>query len=185
MKKPTLKVMNDYCKAHKAEDVILLLADDCELKITPSLSLEERLLFIERVSSFCINENGEELPEYFDLIFWTTVFQMMSNMPLPKIKNEESIDLTVTHVWINSLPADFIDKVRHAHNDYIGDLEWECRDKIAARARYATSMVGVMSSLINNAGAFSNAIQQIEEVNNEMISQTTAIRQLANVVPLE
>lgn len=188
MKKPTLKAMNNYCKSNKVEDITLLIAEDCELKVTPSLSLEERLLFIDRVSSFCINENGEELPEYFDVIFWTTVFQMMSNMPIPKIKDElgeESIDLVTMSAWIESLPADFMAKLRHANNEYIIDLEWKCNDKIDARAKYATSMAGTLHYSMSNADSLLNKAQIIDEVNKEMLAQTEATRKLTNIIALD
>lgn len=185
MKKPTLKVMNDYCKAHEVEPVTLQLSEDFELKVTPSLSLMERLTFINRVADFCVSDTGEELPEYFDLIFWTTVFQMMSNMPMPKVKGEESVDLTIMLKWIEALPQSFKDKLWGANNGYMYYLIEDCRGKIDARCKYATSMVGAMGSLIDNAGAFTNAVQQIEEVNDEMLAQTTAIHQLANIVPME
>ena len=68
MKKPTIKVMNDYCKSCEVKPIVLLLADDCELKVTPYLSLQERLTFIDRVVSFCVTETGEFLPEYFELL---------------------------------------------------------------------------------------------------------------------
>lgn len=181
MKKPTLKVMNDYCKAHEVEDVTLQLAEDCELKVTPSLSLQERLVFINRVANFCVSETGEELPEYFELIFWTTVFQMMSNMPMPKVKNEEAIDLTVMQKWIDALPVDFKNKLWVANNDYLLNLRVECEDKISAHCKYVTSFVGMAGSFTDNFKDFVTQYQQVEAANDEAIRQIKAVKQIQAV----
>lgn len=185
MKKPTLKVMNDFCKAQVVEPVTLQLAEDCELVVTPSLSLQERLAFIERVASFCVSDTGEELPEYFDLIFWTTVFQMMSNMPMPKIKdketNEESLDLQAMYKWICSLPHEFICELDNANGQYIEQLSWVCHDKINSRCEYLRSVVGSMNSLQNSVADFIEQVQTVEHVNGEILSQTEAAHQLATI----
>lgn len=185
MKKPTLKVMNDYCKAHEVEDVTLQLAEDCELKVTPSLSLQERLVFINRVTDFCTTEYGEELPEYFDLIFWTTVFQMMSNMPMPKAKkketDEESLDLQVMYKWICSLPHEFICELDNANGQYIERLSWACHDKINSRCEYLRSVSGTVNTMQDTISEFVTKLQQVEDVNGEMLRQTEAAHQLAAV----
>lgn len=181
MKKPTLKVMNDYCKTHEVEPVTLQLAEDFELKVTPSLSLMERLTFINRVADFCVSDTGEELPEYFDLIFWTTVFQTMSNMPMPKVKGEESVDLTTMLKWIEVMPRTFFDKLYVANDEYIWCLKEDCLSKVSARAEYLTSFVGAMSSFNNQAGDLLGRIQDIEEANGELIAQADAAKKLANI----
>lgn len=181
MKKPTLKVMNDYCKAHEVESVTLQLAEECELKVTPSLSLAERLTFINRVADFCVSDTGEELPEYFDLIFWTTVFQMMSNMPMPKVKGEESVDLTVMQKWIDAMPREFYDKLLYANNDYLCNVRVDCLSKIDARCKYATSMVGSLNYANTQAENFMDKMQQMEDINAEFIAQADAAKKLADV----
>lgn len=181
MKKPTLKVMNDYCKAHEVESVTLQLAEDCELKVTPSLSLMERLIFINRVVDFCVSDTGEELPEYFDLIFWTTVFQMMSNVPMPKVKGEDSIDLVAMLKWIEALPQSFKDKLWNANNDYMYYLIEDCRSKIEARCKYATSTVGSLGYANAQAENFMQKLQQVETVNSELISQAEAAKTLTDL----
>lgn len=181
MKKPTLKVMNDYCKAHEVESVTLQLAEDCELKVTPSLSLAERLTFINRVIDFCVSDTGEELPEYFDLIFWTTVFQMMSNMPMPKVKGEESVDLTVMQKWIDAMSKEFYDKLLYANNDYLCNVRVDCLNKIDARCKYATSMVGSLNYANTQAENFMDKMQQMEDINAEFIAQADAAKKLADV----
>lgn len=181
MKKPTLKVMNDYCKAHEVESVTLQLAEDCELKVTPSLSLVERLTFINRVIDFCVSDTGEELPEYFDLIFWTTVFQMMSNMPMPKVKGEESVDLTVMQKWIDAMPKEFYDKLLYANNDYLCNVRVDCLNKIDARCKYATSLVGSLHYANDQAEGFMDKMQQMEDINAEFIAQADAAKKLADV----
>lgn len=181
MKKPTLKVMNDYCKAREVESVTLQLAEDCELKVTPSLSLMERLIFINRVVDFCVSDAGEELPEYFDLIFWTTVFRMMSNMPMPKVKGEDSIDLVAMLKWIEALPQSFKDKLWNANNDYMYYLIEDCRSKIEARCKYATSTVGSLGYANAQAENFMQKLQQVETVNGELISQAAAAKTLTDL----
>lgn len=181
MKKPTLKVMNDYCKAHEVESVTLQLAEDCELKVTPSLSLAERLTFINRVADFCVSDTGEELPEYFDLIFWTTVFQMMSNMSMPKVKGEESVDLTVMQKWIDAMPKEFYDKLLYANNDYLCNVRVDCLNKIDARCKYATSLVGSLHYANDQAEGFMDKMQQMEDINAEFIAQADAAKKLADV----
>lgn len=181
MKKPTLKIMNDYCKAHEVESVTLQLAEDCELKVTPSLSLAERLTFINRVVDFCVSDTGEELPEYFDLIFWTTVFQMMSNMPMPKVKGEESVDLTTMMKWIDTLPREFYDKLLYANNDYLCNVRVDCLNKIDARCKYATSVVGSLNYANAQAENFMDKMQQMEDINAEFIAQADAAKKLADV----
>lgn len=181
MKKPTLKVMNDYCKAHEVESVTLQLAEDCELKVTPSLSLAERLTFINRVADFCVSDTGEELPEYFDLIFWTTVFQMMSNMSMPKVKGEESVDLTVMQKWIDAMPREFYDKLLYANNDYLCNVRVDCLNKIDARCKYATSVVGSLNYANTQAEDFMDKMQQMEDINAEFIAQADAAKKLADV----
>lgn len=181
MKKPTLKVMNDYCKTHEVEPVVLLLADDCELRVTPSLSLMERLTFVNRVTDFCVSEIGEKHPEYFELIFWTTVFQMMSNLPIPKTKGEESVDLTTMLKWIEVMPRTFFDKLYVANNEYVWCLKEDCLSKVSARAEYLTSFVGAMSSFNNQAGDLLGRIQDIEEVNGELIAQADAAKKIVNI----
>lgn len=181
MKKPTLKIMNDYCKAHEVESVTLQLAEDCELKVTPSLSLAERLTFINRVVDFCVSDTGEELPEYFDLIFWTTVFQMMSNMSLPKVKGEESVDLTVMQKWIDAMPREFHDKLLYANNDYLCSVRVDCLNKIDARCKYATSLVGSLHYANDQAEGFMDKMQQMEDINAEFIAQADAAKKLADV----
>lgn len=181
MKKPTLKVMNDYCKAREVESVTLQLAEDCELKVTPSLSLMERLTFINRVADFCVSDTGEELPEYFDLIFCTTVFQMMSNMPMPKVKGEESIDLVTMLKWIEALPKSFKDKLWDANNGYMYYLIEDCRSKINARCKYATSVVGSLNYANTQAEDFMDKMQQMEDINAEFIAQADAAKKLADV----
>lgn len=181
MKKPTLKVMNDYCKAHEVESVTLQLAEDCELKVTPSLSLAERLTFINRVADFCVSDTGEELPEYFDLIFWTTVFQMMSNMSMPKVKGEESVDLTVMQKWIDAMSREFYDKLLYANNDYLCNVRVDCLNKIDARCKYATSLVGSLHYANDQAEGFMDKMQQMEDINAEFIAQADAAKKLADV----
>ena len=181
MKKPTLKVMNDYCKAHEVESVTLQLAEDCELKVTPSLSLAERLTFINRVADFCVSDTGEELPEYFDLIFWTTVFQMMSNMSMPKVKGEESVDLTVMQKWIDAMPREFYDKLLYANNDYLCNVRVDCLNKIDACCKYATSLVGSLNYANTQAEDFMDKMQQMEDINAEFIAQADAAKKLADV----
>ena len=181
MKKPTLKVMNDYCKAHEVESVTLQLAEECELNVTPSLSLAERLTFINRVADFCVSDTGEELPEYFDLIFWTTVFQMMSNMSMPKVKGEESVDLTVMQKWIDAMPREFYDKLLYANNDYLCNVRVDCLNKIDARCKYATSMVGSLNYANTQAENFMDKMQQMEDINAEFIAQADAAKKLADV----
>lgn len=181
MKKLTLKVMNDYCKAHEVEDVTLQLAEECELKVTPSLSLQERLIFIDRVVSFCVTETGEYLPEYFDLIFWTTVFQMMSNMPMPKTKDkntgEESVDLSVMAKWIDvlNLPCMCL------KNNMINDLLADCCRKINARCEYLRSLTGSMGMLQAQVSDFVDKMQNVEVSNGEILKQVDAARQLSAV----
>lgn len=181
MKKPTLKVMNDYCKAHEVESVTLQLAEECELKVTPSLSLAERLTFINRVADFCVSDTGEELPEYFDLIFWTTVFQMMSNMSMPKVKGEESVDLTVMQKWIDAMPREFYDKLLYANNDYLCNVRVDCLNKIDACCKYATSLVGSLNYANTQAEDFMDKMQQMEDINAEFIAQADAAKKLADV----
>ena len=181
MKKPTLKVMNDYCKAHEVESVTLQLAEDCELKVTPSLSLAERLTFINRVADFCVSDTGEELPEYFDLIFWTTVFQMMSNMSMPKVKGEESVDLTVMQKWIDAMPKEFYDKLLYANNDYLCNVRVDCLNKIDACCKYATSLVGSLHYANDQAEGFMDKMQQMEDISAEFIAQADAAKKLADV----
>lgn len=181
MKKPTLKIMNDYCKAHEVESVTLQLAEDCELKVTPSLSLAERLTFINHVVDFCVSDTGEELPEYFDLIFWTTVFQMMSNMTMPKVKGEESVDLTVMQKWIDAMPREFRDKLLCANSDYLCSVRAICLGKIDARCKYATSLVGSLHYANDQAEGFMDKMQQMEDINAEFIAQADAAKKLTDM----
>lgn len=181
MKKPTIKVMNDYCKSCEVESITLRLTEDCELKVTPSLSLQERLTFINRVVSFCVTETGEYLPEYFDLIFWTTVFQMMSNMPMPKVKNketgEETVDLSVMANWIDVLNLPCV----CLNNNLIDDLLADCCRKINARCEYLRSLTGSMGMLQAQVSDFVDKVQNVEVSNGEILKQVDAARQLSAV----
>lgn len=181
MKKPTIKVMNDYCKSCEVNPIVLLLADDCELKVTPSLSLQERLTFIDRVTSFCVTETGEYLPEYFDLIFWTTAFQMMSNMSMPKIKDkntgEESVDLSVMTKWIDSVHPEKM----YSECIMLVKLQNECKSKIHARCEYLRSLTGSMGMLQAQVSDFVDKVQNVEVSNGEILKQVDAARQLSAV----
>lgn len=182
MKSPTIKVMNDFYKAHQHEAITLMLAEDCELKVTPYLPLYERLAFIQQVVDHCFNPQGELCPEYFDLLFWTTVFQTMSNMPMPKTtgaENEKNVDLKVMHKWIQCLPAEFMNKLDN--NNFITKLYFDCQNKIKARESYLQSFAGQIMYMNDNAQDLLERIQDAQNANDNVLAQIETAKTLHDV----
>jgi hypothetical protein len=56
------------------------------IEFKTSLSLVNTSLFIDRVVSSSFTKDNEYLPEYHRLMFFATLIQMLSNIPIPEIK---------------------------------------------------------------------------------------------------
>jgi hypothetical protein len=104
------------------------------------MTLAEESVFIDRVCSNSFDVNGNYLPEYKNILFSVTVMQMLSNITIPKEKDDkgiEIIDMEEYKKWdsyfhfvetIYSTSTNYKDQCKFA--GYIKHLEGMVNDKI-------------------------------------------------------
>lgn len=64
-----------------------------EVEFKRCLTLAEESVFIKRICDNSFDTNNNFLPEYKDILFSVTVMQMLSNITIPKSKNNNGIEM--------------------------------------------------------------------------------------------
>lgn len=127
MKKLTLKATKDIMQRCAITDITHSFGEN-ELVLHPYLTPNEEFVFVRRVVDNAFLEN-EFRPELFELTYRATLLQMMSNIPVPKMKgDDENIDIDAMHQWIHSLPVSFWADVDAHH--YVSHLRSVCLKKL-------------------------------------------------------
>lgn len=102
MKKLTAKSINSFIKKIPDETIeIPVSVGDKEIvfEFKSFLSIEEQTAFINRVVNSVVKDN-DIMPEYLDVIFFTTLLQMISNVEIPR-SEDDYVDLETINIWMH------------------------------------------------------------------------------------
>lgn len=145
--KVSIKDIKAIVKANKQDTIKFTFGsvpNAIEIEFKPRLSLAEESVFVNRVCNNSFDINDDYQPEYQNIMFDITMMQMLSNLPIPKEKNDkgvEMIDFEEFKAWDNELhfkntilkaglPSSDSPENINDFSDYIVFLEDMVNDKI-------------------------------------------------------
>ena len=141
--KVSIKDIKAAVKAKKQDTIKFTFGsgeNSIEVEFKQMLSLAEESVFIDRVCNNSFDTNNNFLPEYKDILFSVTVMQMLSNITIPKSKNDngvEMIDFAEYKKWDSHFhfvetiySASMNDEDQYKFAGYVDHLEDMVNDKI-------------------------------------------------------